>query len=311
MMNRSRILVIAGPTAVGKTRFAIEAAKALDGEIVSCDSMQLYKYMDIGSAKPTALERQQAVHHLVDFLDPRDDFSVARYQQLAKEAIADILSRGKLPIISGGTGLYLNSILYDMDFAESAGDQEYRRQLEQLAASRGNEYLHAMLAEQDPEAAETIHVNNLKKIIRALERLKEGEGSVRPFSQVRESAEYDPLLLGLTRERAELYERIDQRVDLLMEAGLLQEVRSLMDMGLSIDNVSMKGIGYKELIEHLQGECTLDEAVEKIKKNTRHYAKRQLTWFRRYDKINWLDISTFSSDEEAVRGMIKWLKESL
>ena len=311
-MNDRRILVIAGPTAVGKTEYAIEAAKAFNGEIVSCDSMQLYQYMDIGSAKPTKEEQAQAVHHLIDFLDPREEFSVARYQQLARAAIDDILSRGKLPVISGGTGLYLNSILYDMDFAEASEDTVLRENLRNIADAEGPETLHAMLADMDPAAAERIHPNNTKKIIRAIERLQAGEGSVRPFdSSIKENPDYDPLMVCLTRDREELYDRINRRVDALIEAGLVEEVKSLTAMGLTADDISMKGIGYKEIIAYLEGETTLEEAIDTMKKNTRHYAKRQLTWFRRYDKITVVNLSEYLNEEEAKGEFIQWLEKRL
>lgn len=310
--NPSRVLVICGPTAVGKTEYAIKAAQCFDGEIVSCDSMQIYKYMDIGSAKPTDEELAQATHHLVDFVDPRDDFSVAEYQTIARQTIDDIISRGKLPVISGGTGLYLNSVLYDMDFANAPKDQEYRRKLEQIEQEQGPGILHEMLREQDPDAAAEIHPNNTKKIVRALERLREGEGTVEPFRNVVEPwPAYEPVLVGLTRDRQELYERIDRRVEQLVEAGLVEEVQRLLDMGLSADNISMKGIGYKEIIDYLNGGQTLEESVEIVKKNTRHYAKRQLTWFKRYDKINWYDISVHGGGETALNEFIPWLKQRL
>ena len=311
-MNENRILVIAGPTAVGKTEYAIEAAKAFNGEIVSCDSMQLYQYMDIGSAKPTQEERKQAVHHLIDFLDPREEFSVARYQEMARTVIDDILSRGKLPVISGGTGLYLNSILYDMDFAGASGDEELRAMLKAKAETEGPETLHTMLAQLDPAAAERIHPNNTKKIIRAIERLQAGEGEVRPFDgNISENPDYDPLMVCLVRDREELYNRINRRVDLLIEAGLIDEVQSLTEMGLTAEDISMKGIGYKEVIDYLNGETTLDDAIDTIKKNTRHYAKRQLTWFRRYDKMNVINLSEYLNDEEAKKEFIRWLEKRL
>ena len=311
-MEDRRILVIAGPTAVGKTEYAIEAAKAFDGEIVSCDSMQLYKNMDIGSAKPNESERAEAVHHLIDFLDPRDDFSVARYQDMARETIDDILSRGKLPVISGGTGLYLNSIIYDMDFAGAAGDEELRQSLKAKAVSEGPEALHDMLRELDPAAAERIHPNNIKKIIRAIERLKAGEGEVRPFdANISENPAYDPLMVCLTRDREELYDRINRRVDLLIDAGLVDEVRSLTEMGLTAEDISMKGIGYKEIIDYLDGKATLEEAIDTIKKNTRHYAKRQLTWFRRYDKMSVLNLSEYLNEQKAKEEFIIWLEKRL
>lgn len=308
MINKPKILVIAGPTAVGKTKYAIEMARRFDGEVVNCDSMQIYKYMDIGSAKPTAEELSLAVHHLVDFVDPREDFSVAEYQKLAKEAIRDIISRGKLPVISGGTGLYLNSLLYEMDFSNAPRDTAYRDRLWKIAEENGSSHLHKMLMEKDPEIAVTIHENNTKKIIRALERLNES-GSIRAFTEVNKANEdYDPILVGLSRDRAELYDRINARVDILMEMGLIDEVKKLMDMGLTFDSISMKGIGYKEIISYLEGQVDISEATDNIKKNSRHYAKRQLTWFRRYDKMFWLNISDYESDNDALEALTKWLQ---
>lgn len=302
------IIALAGPTAVGKTKFAIMLAQAFDGEIVSCDSMQLYKFMDIGSAKPTVEEMSMAKHHLVDMIDPRDEFSVAQYQKLAKEAISNILARGKTPIISGGTGLYLNSLLYDMDFSSAPEDHTYRNELMKIAETDGQCALHEMLKELDPKAAEVIHPNNIVKIVRALERLKEGEGTIKQFNQIDDiTDDYDVILLGLTRNRAELYDRINRRVDILMDMGLLDEVKGLYDMGLNQENISMKGIGYKEIMDHLDGRCTIEDAVETIKKNTRHYAKKQLTWFRRYDTMKWIDISDYDNDESAFEVMKEWL----
>lgn len=308
----NKIIALAGPTAVGKTKFAIKLADEFDGEIVSCDSMQLYKYMDIGSAKPTPEEMEQARHHLVDMIDPREEFSVAEYQRLAKQAISDIFSRGKLPVISGGTGLYLNSLLYDMDFSAAPQDQAYRQELAEIAEKQGDDVLHSMLAEQDPQAAAAIHPNNRKKVIRALERLREGEGRVRPFSGIKnETKDYDVLLIGLTRERAELYDRINRRVDILVEQGLFDEVEKLRDMGLTAENISMKGIGYKEILDCFSGKYSRDETIDTIKKNTRHYAKKQLTWFRRYDKMNWYNISEFDNDDNAAGVIAAWVRKNL
>lgn len=312
MTYMNKIIALAGPTAMGKTKFAIKLADEFDGEIVSCDSMQLYKYMDIGSAKPTPEEMEQARHHLVDMIDPREEFSVAEYQRLAKQAISDIFSRGKLPVISGGTGLYLNSLLYDMDFSAAPQDQAYRQELAEIAEKQGNDVLHSMLAEQDPQAAAAIHPNNRKKVIRALERLREGEGRVRPFSGIKnETKDYDVLLIGLTRERAELYDRINRRVDILVEQGLFDEVEKLRDMGLTAENISMKGIGYKEILDCFSGKYSRDETIDTIKKNTRHYAKKQLTWFRRYDKMNWYNISEFDNDDNAAGVIAAWVRKNL
>ena len=287
-------------------------ARRFDGEVVSCDSMQLYKFMNIGSAKPDAEELAQVKHHLVDIIDPRVPFSVAEYQQLAKAAIADVMSRGKVPVISGGTGLYLNSLIYDMDFSSNPGDLTYRKELEKIAEEEGTEAVHRMLQNEDPDAAALIHPNNTKRIIRALERLHDGEGNVRPFSGIlKETDDYEMILVGLTRERQELYDRINARVDILINNGLVDEVKELMAMGLTSDDISMKGIGYKEIIAFLNNEYDLATAMDTVKKNTRHYAKKQLTWYRRYDKINWLNISEFNSDEEAIEELISWLEKRI
>lgn len=305
------IIVVAGPTAVGKTQYAIEIAKKLDGEIVSCDSMQLYKFMDIGSAKPNKEELAQVKHYLVDQIDPRQPFSAAEYQKLATQAIEIIHDKGKTPIISGGTGLYLNSLLYDMDFGVDVVDNGYRKELEKYAAEFGAEALHKKLHEKDPASAERIHPNNIKKVIRALEAVEKGGQAIKPFTDIQnENPLYRPFLIGLTRERQELYDRINMRVDILMEQGLLEEVEGLLNMGLTEEHISMKGIGYKELIQHLNGECSLEDAVSKIKQNTRHYAKRQLTWFRRYKKMKWFDLSVYDSDSQALEDMLLWLKKS-
>lgn len=302
------ILVVAGPTAVGKTEYAIKLAQRLSGEIVSCDSMQLYKFMDIGSAKPTPAEREQVVHYLVDEIDPRTPFSVAEYQKRAKAAISQIHERGKLPIISGGTGLYLNSLLYEMDFSAPPRKDGYRQQLEQMAEKQGKETVYRLLCQKDPQAAARIHPNNTKKIIRALEAVETTGEGIRPFSEVRVPVkDYWPHLIGLTRDRQELYARINARVEVLMEQGLLEEVKGLLAMGLTEDDISMKGIGYKELIRHLCGDWDLETAVSKIQQNTRNYAKRQLTWFRRYDRIKWFNLSLYQNSDEALKDMILWL----
>ena len=303
-----KILVIAGPTAVGKTKFAIEAAKAVNGEIVSCDSMQLYKYMDIGSAKPTPQELSQVRHHLVDIVDPAEPFSVALYQKMANAAIEDIFSRGKIPIIAGGTGLYLNSLLYDMDFASAPCDMDLRKSLEKEAELMGGDYLHKKLQEVDSQAAERIHPNNIKKLIRALECANTGT-NIKDFRAcVHKRKDYERNLIGLTRNRDELYDRINKRVDILVQQGLFKEVEELLERGLTEDDISMKGIGYKEIIGYFDGLYTKEHAIDLIKKNTRHLAKRQLTWFRRYEDMKWLNISDFAKEEDAVREMLLWLK---
>lgn len=303
-----KIIVIAGPTAVGKTKYAIEAAKAFDGEVVSCDSMQLYKYMDIGSAKPTAEELAQVPHHLVDIIDPAEPFSVAEYQKLAKAAIEDIFARGKVPVIAGGTGLYLNSILYDMDFSNAKQDQELRQKLEKEAQEFGPEYIHNKLAELDADAAQRIHPNNVKKVVRAIEAAITGE-NIKDFKECNKKVkDFERILIGLTRDREELYDRINKRVDLLVEQGLFDEVKGLLEKGLTESDISMKGIGYKEIIGYFDQKYSMDEAIDLIKKNTRHLAKRQITWFKRYEDIKWLDISQYEDDNYAIEGMLEWLK---
>lgn len=288
----NRIICVCGPTAVGKTKYAIDLAKAVDGEVVSADSMQLYKFMDIGSAKPTAEEQAEVKHHLVDFVDPRDGFSVAEYQRCAKEAIADIFSRGKTPVISGGTGLYISSLIYEMDFGSAPKDDEFRRDLEKLAEENGGEYLLDMLRDIDPAAAERIHPNNVKKLIRAIEvATSTGQGIPAFEESFRPTGDYEYVLIGLMRDREELYERIDRRVDILVEMGLEAEIRGLLNMGLTADDISMKGIGYKEIIGYFNGEYDFDEAVRLVKRNTRHYAKRQMTWLRRYKEMRWVNLS--------------------
>ncbi len=312
MDKNKKIVVVAGPTAVGKTEYAIRIAEETGGEIVSADSMQLYKFMDIGSAKPTMEERARAVHHLVDEIDPRQPFSVAEYQKLAKKAIFDILERGKLPIISGGTGLYINSLIYDMDFSAPPAEKEYRKKLEALAEEKGNDFLHDILREKSPAMAERIHPNNLKKMIRALEVLEVSGEEIKPFeNSFKKTEDYSVLLMGLTRERQELYDRIDLRVDLLVEQGLFQEVKALMDMGLTEGDISMKGIGYKEVIGALRGDYDVSAAIYLIKRNTRHYAKRQLTWLRRYDEMKWFDLSAFEGKGAAEEAIFEWLRERM
>jgi len=303
-----QIIVVAGPTAVGKTKYAIEIAKAFDGEVVSCDSMQLYKYMDIGSAKPTAEEQAQVKHWLVDEIDPKESFSVARYQEMAKACIEDIFSRGKTPVIGGGTGLYLNSLLYEMDFSNAPQDDELRQTLENEAELFGPEYLHNKLKEADPVAAERIHPNNIKKVIRALEGAISGN-TITDFKNCQEKCkDYDTILIGLTRNRAELYDRINLRVDIMVEQGLFEEVEGLLQMGLEEADISMKGIGYKEIIGYFDGLYTKEEAIDLIKKNSRHLAKRQLTWFRRYEDMTWFDINNYENDEAAIEDIIKWVQ---
>ncbi|MEL7654617.1 MAG: tRNA (adenosine(37)-N6)-dimethylallyltransferase MiaA, partial [Bacillota bacterium] len=296
--TKKTVIFIAGPTAVGKTKYAIEVAKTFDGEIISADSMQIYQYMDIGSAKPTQEELAQAKHYLVDEIDPRVEFSVAEYQVLAKKYIEQVLRKGKTPIVSGGTGLYLNSLIYDMDFSVMPKQASFREELEKEAELYGVEHVHNRLKKLDPAAAERIHPNNLKKVIRAIEVFESTGEGIRQFQESFVSAnDYECILIGLSRDREELYRRIDQRVDQLMDAGLVEEIQSLLEKGLSENNISMKGIGYKEIIAYLHGEYDLAEAVRLVKRNTRHYAKRQMTWLKRYPDMIWFNLSEYNKAE--------------
>ncbi len=302
-----KVIAVAGPTAAGKTEFAIKIAEALDGEVVSCDSMQLYKYMDIGSAKPTPEQMAEVPHHLVDIIDPREEFSAAKYQKLAKEAIKDIFSRGKIPVVCGGTGLYLESLVSDLDFAAEPEDSVKREEYYRIAEEQGADALYSILMEKDPAAAGRIHPNNIKRVVRALEAADLGDSIEDINTSPERTKDYDIDLIGITRDRDELYERINSRVDILMDQGLLDEVRKLTAMGLTFDDISMKGIGYKELIGYLNGGYDLDEAVRLIKRNTRHFAKRQMTWFRRYEDMRWFNVSEYIDESACLEDIMKWL----
>jgi tRNA dimethylallyltransferase len=304
------LIVIAGPTAAGKSRIALELAEEMNGEIVSCDSMQLYRFMDIGSAKPSPEDLARVPHHLVGVIDPKEPFSVARYRDLAREAIEGIFSRGRRPFLVGGTGLYLNALLYEMDFAGAAPDPALRQGYETLAKERGAEALHKVLAGRHPESAARIHPNNLKRVIRALETLDQTGKSTDAFKRTWEPVrDYHPRLAGISCERRVLWERINKRVDEMMAQGLLDEVRGLLDRGLTLADPAMLGIGYKELAAHLLGVGTLEEAVQKIKLNTRHLAKRQMTWFRRYPEMVWFDLTREEDTPSVLEDMRRWLSE--
>lgn len=290
-MEKIRIVVLAGPTASGKTAAAIRLAGRLNGEIVSADSMQIYKYMDIGSAKPTPEEREQAVHYLVDEIDPAQPFSVADYREMAGGYIRRIADSGKVPIIEGGTGLYVNSIIFDMDFGRKPADFARREELKRIAEEQGPEALHSLLRSVDPAAAERIHPNNTVRVIRAVEAAESGSPIPSFEHSFRPSSEFSPILFCITRDRKQLYERINRRVDLMLEAGLEEEVRSLLDRGLDSEYISMKGIGYKEMIAFIKGECSRETAAEQIRQSTRRFAKRQLTWFRRFPEMIWYDVT--------------------
>lgn len=311
-MQQKPMIILTGPTAVGKSALSVELAKKINGAVISADSMQVYRHMDIGSAKITPEEMQGVTHYMIDELEPDEEFHVVRFVTMAKEYLKEIYADGKIPIIAGGTGFYIQALLYDIDFTEQQCDETYRGQLENLAREHGAEYLHGMLCEVDPASAEAIHANNIKRVIRALEfyHLSGKKISEHNETERQKQSPYNFAYFVLTDERTKLYERIDRRVDAMMEAGLVEEVKKLKSMGCSRDMVSMQGLGYKETLAYLDGECTLEEAVYIIKRETRHFAKRQLTWFKRERDVIWLDKQAFGYDDAAIlKDMISILEE--
>jgi len=301
-MMKKPMIVLSGPTAVGKTALSIELAKRVNGAIISADSMQVYKHMDIGSAKIMPEEMEGITHYLIDALEPSEEFNIVVFQKMAKQALEEIYANGKIPIIAGGTGFYIQALLYDIDFENQDCNEEYRMELENIAKEQGAEVLHARLQEIDPVSAEKIHANNVKRVIRALEfyHLTGKPISEHNESEHQKESPYNFAYFVLTDERENLYKRIDKRVDIMVEQGLLEEVQRLKEMGYHRDMVSMQGLGYKEILDYLDGKCSLDEAIYIIKRETRHFAKRQLTWFRREREVIWLDKSQFDYDETAV-----------
>ncbi len=295
----NKLVIIAGPTAVGKTAISIELAKKISGEIISADSMQVYKGMDIGTAKIRPEEMQGIPHHLIDILEPCEDFNVVEFAKRSKEALLNIQSRGKIPILVGGTGFYIQSVLYDIDFTENDNDQTYRHELEEEAKSKGGEVLHERLKKIDPEAAEAIHPNNIKRVIRALEFYEKSKGKISDHNkeQRAKKSPYDFKYFALTNDRALIYANIEKRVDRMLEDGLVDEVRGLLERGVGRDRVSMQGLGYKEIAAYLENEIGLEEAVYILKRDTRHFAKRQITWLKREPDVIWFDKSLMSEKE--------------
>lgn len=304
------LIVIGGPTACGKTGFSIKLAKEIGGEIISADSMQVYRYMDIGTAKVTPEEADGVPHYLIDEFDPDEEYNVMLFQQKAKTYMEEIWAKGKIPILVGGTGFYINALLYDNDFTETDNDTSYREECYKLAREQGPEVLYERLKEIDPEYAENIHANNVKRVTRALEYhyLTGQKFSEHNAEQKEKKTPYDAAVIILNMDREKLYERIELRIDIMMEQGLLEEVKGLLDKGYTPDLVSMQGIGYKEFIPYFNGECTLEEAVTQLKTKTRRFAKRQLTWFRRQIDGLWVDLSK-STGEEAMADVLGYLKE--
>ena len=310
-MNNRPLIILTGPTAVGKTALSIGLAKAVDGEIISADSMQVYRKMNIGTAKIQQSEMQGVRHHLIDILDPGEDFNVVLFKKYALEAMKDIYSRGKIPVVVGGTGFYIQALLYDINFEDNDNDMSYREELQTLAAEHGNSYIHDMLAGVDPESAEKIHENNVKRVIRALEFYKKTGTKISEHNEVESQKEspYNFEYFVLNDDRQKLYDRIDRRIDIMLEDGLLDEVKSLVDEGYNRDLVSMQGLGYKEMIDYIQERYTLDEAVYTLKRDTRHFAKRQVTWFKREKQVTWVNKNEFDSEADILSFMIERLRE--
>ncbi len=300
--EKKPLIIVTGPTAVGKTDLSIQLAKLVNGAIISADSMQVYKYMNIGSAKITEKEMQGVRHYLIDEFLPDEEFNVVKFQQYARNYMKEIYAKGQIPILTGGTGFYIQAVLYDINFSDQDADSACRRELEALADEHGSGYLHQMLAETDPESARAIHANNKKRIIRALEyyRLTGERISEHNEKERKKQTPFQAAYFVLNDERAHLYARIDRRVDEMIAGGLAEEVQKLKDMGYTPDMVSMQGLGYKELFPYFDGKCTLEEAITVIKRDTRHFAKRQLTWFRREKDVIWVNKDTFSYDNDKI-----------
>ncbi len=309
-MSLRPLIILTGPTAVGKTELSINLAKIIGGEIISADSMQVYRKMDIGTAKILPTEMKGVPHYLIDVLDPSEDFNVVIFQKMAKEALETIYMKGKIPIVVGGTGFYIQALLYDIDFAENSGESEIRKQLEQTLKKKGAEYLHAELKRIDPDSAKAIHANNSKRVIRAIEYYKQTGEQISKHNEEQKNrlSAYNSAYFVLTNDRKVLYERINTRIDQMFKEGLLEEVKALKDAGYTRDLVSMQGLGYKELLAYLDGEITLEEAIYILKRDTRHFAKRQLTWFKRERDVIMIEKDILTDTNEQLDAILKVLK---
>ncbi len=312
-MQKPKLIILAGPTAVGKTDNSIRLAKAVNGEIISADSMQVYKRMDIGSAKIMSEEMQGIKHYLIDVLEPTEEFNIVRFQTMAKEAMAEIYAKGKIPILVGGTGFYIQSLLYDIEFKEEEeANTALRDELQRFADEFGKEALHERLKAVDPESADAIPAGNVKRVIRALEFYETHHEKISTHNaeQAEKESPYNYAFFVLTDDRKLLYERIEKRIDIMLEKGLIDEVKALQAEGLNRNFISMQGLGYKEILAYLEGEISLEEAVYILKRDTRHFAKRQITWFKREKDVKWLDKSGFGHNDDAVfEEMMEYLRE--
>ncbi len=305
------LIILTGPTAVGKTELSIKLAKAVEGEIISADSMQVYKHMDIGTAKIKPSDMQGVTHYLIDELEPEEDFNVVRFQEYALKYMEDIYKRGKLPILVGGTGFYIQAVLNGIDFKEAKEDNAYRDSLLIQAAEKGADYLHDQLKKVDPEAAKAIHPNNVKRVIRALEYHNQTGDLISAHNeeQKQKDSPYNFCYFVLNRDRKVLYDGINKRVDLMVEEGLVDEVKSLLDKGCTGNMVSMQGLGYKEIIGYINGSCSLSEAINSIKQETRHFAKRQITWFKREKEVIWVQKEDYQDDEDILKALLSQIKD--
>lgn len=311
-MKKPPLIILAGPTAAGKTNLSIQLAQKIGGSIISADSMQVYRYMDIGSAKITPEERKGIPHYMIDELLPEEEFNIVRFQTLAKQYLAEIYAQGRIPMIVGGTGFYIQSVLYHIDFSKEEGSDSIRRELEEIAKSEGSKVLHQKLMEVDKESAKTIHPNNIKRVIRALEFYRQNGYPISKHNKEerQKKSPYQFAYFVLNEDRECLYRKIDARVDKMIDQGLLEEVKHLKEMGCHRGMVSMQGLGYKELLSYLEGELSFEEAVSILKRDTRHFAKRQITWFKREKDVIWLEKEQFGNDEaKLLDHMIAILKE--
>ncbi len=311
-MERKAFVVITGPTAVGKSNIAIKLAQMIKGEIISADSMQVYKHMDIGTAKVNKEQQELIKHYLIDEVNPDEEFNVVKFKKLAEKYINTILSKGKVPIITGGTGLYINSLIKNIQFSKTVKDEEYRNKLIKLSKEKGNKYIHDLLKKVDPITAEKFHPNDLQRLIRALEVYKHTQKPISEHQRLstQEPSPYKHAIIGLKMDRQVLYERINSRVENMIKEGLVEEVKKLIEMGYNKNMVSMQGLGYKETINYIEGKISLRQAIDLIKRDTRRYAKRQMTWFNKNKEIYWLDIRLEDKNKnETIKNSLKYIEE--